>query len=372
VSPTGATLSGSYAGASSTPTASGFKWGTSSGNLNNTVNNTSASSGTLSAPLSNLTPGTTYYYKAFVTVSGTGDYESQSETFYGDVQSFTTVAVVLAPGTGWLELPEVTGSEDFVGKLYGSGSAAGANRNYSYSYDESYYASLWVAYPLCSTHKSGSASTSTWRYNPYIDNSDQVSIVSNSYGTVYNASAYARGHQCPNASRKSDEQMNLQTYYATNQTPQLQNKFNGAIWGSLEGAVRDLATSQSDTVYVVTGPAYRKVTDGKETINYLHGASGQNANPSDLPIPNYYWKALLKVKRNGSGEVTSAKTIGFWFDHREYESSEHYYDTEHVVSVDQIEEWTGLNLFHNLPGNETSGIEQSAESNTSWSSFQSF
>jgi endonuclease G len=164
--------------------------------------------------------------------------------------------------------------------------------------------------------------------------------------------------------------MNLQTYYATNQTPQLQNKFNGSIWGSLETAVRNLATSSSDTVYVVTGPAYRK-GNGSETINYLTGAS-QSANPSSLPIPNYYWKALLKVKRNGSGDITSAKAIGFWFDHRNYESSEHYYDSEHVVSVNQIETWTGLNLFHNLPGDDSSGIEQAAEANTSWSEFQSF
>ena len=442
------------------------------------ANNSSASSGSLSATLNGLNPGTTYYYKAFVTVSGTEDYASQSQSFYGSEQSFTTKKVATAtvttmeasgvtyssatlnasfsgasgtiydrgfrykkgsgnwvqpdglnsttgtsgsfsmeissldesstytfqayvteynentgeyedrwasntltfttgavptpgPAAGWLELPEQTGAEDFVGKFYGSGSTAGANRNYSYSYNYTYYASMWVAYPLCGTHKSGSASTSSWRYNPNIANNKQVNIVSNSYGTMYGDDAYARGHQCPNASRKSDDTMNLHTYYSTNQTPQLQNKFNGSIWGSLETAVRNLVSNATDTVYVVTGPAYRKV-NGSETINYLTGAAGKSANPSSLPIPNYYWKAILKVKRNGSGDIISAKAIGFWFDHRNYESSEHYYDAEHVVSVNQIETWTGLNLFHNLPGDDNSGIEQIAESNTSWTQFQSF
>ena len=472
-SSTGATLSGSYSGASSTPTASGFKWGTTSGNLNNTANNTSSTSGSISATLSGLTAGTTYYYKAFVTVNGTEDYVSQSETFYGSECSFvtkkvatatvttvaatgigstsatlnasfsgasgtiydrgfrykkgvgnwitptglgsttgtsgsfsmtissldpsstytfqayvtefdensnsyvdkwasnsltfTTTAQVTETPSGWLELPEVTGSEDFVGKLYGSGSTAGTNRNYSYYYDYTHYASMWVAYPLTAAHTSGNASTSGWDYNPNITPySKQVNIVSNSYGTMYGNSNYARGHQCPNASRKSNSTMNLQTYYATNQTPQLQNGFNGSIWSSLEGAVRNL-TSSVDTVYVVTGPVYRKV-GGSETINQLTGVSGKSANPDKLDIPNYYWKALLKVKRNNSGQITEASTIGFWFDHKEYTSSDHYYDSKYVVSVNKIEEWTGLNLFCNLPDS----IEESAESNTSWTSFQSY
>ena len=54
--------------------------------------NATDNSGNLSATLSGLSASTTYYYKAFVTVSGTGDYASQSETFYGDEYSFTTSA----------------------------------------------------------------------------------------------------------------------------------------------------------------------------------------------------------------------------------------------------------------------------------------
>lgn len=99
MSSTGATLSGSYSDATSTPTASGFKWGTTSGSLNNTANNDSASSGEISASLTGLTPGTTYYYKAFVTVNGTEDYASQSNSFYGTQYSFKTKAVSTATVT---------------------------------------------------------------------------------------------------------------------------------------------------------------------------------------------------------------------------------------------------------------------------------
>lgn len=94
MSQTGATLSGSYSGASSTPTAAGFKWGTTSGDLSETATaNASGTSGNLSANLTGLTAGETYYYQAFVTVSGTGSYASQSKTVTGDICSFTTSGI---------------------------------------------------------------------------------------------------------------------------------------------------------------------------------------------------------------------------------------------------------------------------------------
>ena len=383
MSSTGATLSGSYSGASGEIHEAGIVWGTNSTLLDDPDTNESSlywsyddtclgnnASGNMSCAITSLEPSTTYYYRAFV-----AEYNSTTQQYeyrYGSKCSFTTSAAPQSQTMpGWLELPATTGNEDYVGKFYGSGSTAGTNRNYSYSYSYTYYASMWVAYPLTSAHTSGSGGSENWAYNPNIAQNKQVSITDKSYPTVYGASAYARGHQCPNASRKSNSQMNNQTYYATNQTPQLQNKFNGSVWGALEGAVRGL-TSSADTVYVVTGPLYRKA-GGSETINYLTGASGQNANPSSLPIPNYYWKALLKVRRNGNGTVTAASAIGFWFDHREYnKDTENYYDAEHIVSVNQIETWTGLDLFVNLPGTNSSGVEADAESNASWSDFQSF
>jgi endonuclease G len=157
--------------------------------------------------------------------------------------------------------------------------------------------------------------------------------------------------------------MNTQTYYATNQTPQIQLNFNQGVWSSLEEAERNLVTKDGEIVYVVTGPAYRKV-GGNETINYLHGATGKNANPTDLPIPNYFWKAFLKVKMSGS-EVQSATAIGFWFEHKAYTNDSY---TNHAVSVDYIEQMTGFDLFSNLPND----VEATAEANTSWNSFRSF
>ena len=324
-----------------------------------------SAAGEFTADVNSLSPGTTYYYQAFMTVSnGNGGYTVIVSNTIG---SFTTTNNVPGVPTGWLELPSTTGSEDYVGVFYGSGGNTEDNRNYSYNYSYTYYAALWTAYPLTTTLKTGNASTSSWRFNPNIDTSKQVSITKNSYGTMYGNDTYSRGHQCPNADRKSDETMNLQTYYATNQTPQIQTNFNQGIWSSLEDAERALVTSDNDVVYVVTGPAYRTV-GGSETIQYLTGASGKNANPTQLPIPNYYWKAFLKVKRSGN-TVTSASAIGFWFEHKTYTNDSY---TNYAVSVDFIEQKTGFDLFTNLPGDKITGIEKTAESNADWSTFQSF
>ena len=350
------------------PQDAGFRIGTNSSSLTLQTVYTNdlldSAAGSFTADVNSLSPGTKYYYQAFMTVSdGNGGYTEITSA----AGSFTTTDNVPDTPSGWLELPATTGCEDYVGVFYGSGGSTEEYRNYSYNYSYTYYASLWTAYPLTKALKTGSASTSSWRFNPNIDQSKQVSITKNSYGTMYGNDTYSRGHQCPNADRKSDDTMNLQTYYATNQTPQIQTNFNQGIWSSLEDAERALVTSDDEVVYVVTGPAYRTV-GGSETINYLTGATGKNANPTKLPIPNYYWKAFLKVKWSGN-TVTSASAIGFWFEHRTYTSDSY---TNYVVSVDYIEQMTGFDLFTNLPGDNSTGIEKSAEANNSWSSFQSF
>ena len=266
--------------------------------------------------------------------------------------------------TGWLELPAVTGDEDFVGTFYSTGSTGvGCDRNYSYYYNYEMYASLWTAYPLCSAHtSSGCTPKKDWAYNPDIAESRQVQIVDNAFGVMYGASDYARGHQIPNADRVCNLTMNNQTYYATNQTPQLQNKFNASIWSTLEGDVRTVAAA-TDTVYVVTGAAFRKV-GGSETINYLTAVL-TSTNPQRVPIPNYYWKVLLKVGRNSDGDVTSASAIGVWLPHEEYSSNDW---SKYVVPVDRIEEWTGFDFFVNLPDS----FESSAEANSDWNAFSAF
>ena len=278
----------------------------------------------------------------------------------GETQPDSTTAELADPI--WMELPAPVAMDETLYMVTHTAQMQGSlQRNYTILYDEDLYAALWVAYPLCASHTS-SGREESWGYDPHVPNSSQTNV-NKGYGASeptanYPKNFYARGHQIPNADRSGVPEMMAQTYYSTNMTPQIQNGFNGGIWAKLEEAVRT-AIPQGDTLYVVTGAVFEK-----------HGADERvkeiiNRNDSkNLPVPNYYWKALLKVKRSQEG-VTEASTIGFWLPHNDLKGRSYM---DYAVSVDQIEAWTGFNLFPSIPDT----LEPAAESQTSWNAFRAF
>ena len=259
-----------------------------------------------------------------------------------------------APSEAWLELP----GED-KGGLYPNAVElkvkSGSERNYTAYYDKSTYTSMWTAYPLQSKHMGSLSRPSKWYFNTEIDQEYQVDLTSSSY----EGDTYSRGHLIPNASRNGISEMQKQTFYVTNSVPQVQNSFNSGIWSSLENALQSMAKG-GETLYIVTGVAFEKVGESK-SVSYIKASD----DTKQVPIPNYFYKVVLKVTTNTSGTVISASTIGFWFENKAYSNSTY---TNCAVSVDQVEQWTGFDFFANLPD----GVEGSAESNTNWSTFQSF
>lgn len=251
----------------------------------------------------------------------------------------------------------------------GESHADKTKRNYTYNYDRDMFTSLWVAYPLYGAAFSGSNSAN-WKRDPNVPDQYEINIVDSSYGvnvgkvdnTGYDSSQdyYARGHQIPNADRQTSASKNSQTYYATNSTPQIDKGFNGGIWKTLEENIRTVAEA-TDTVYVVTGAAFQKKGESEKAVTWI---LPKNETVKKCPIPNYYWKVFLKVKRSG-GKVSSACAVGFWFEHKTY-SGDLY--TNYAVSVDQIEKWTGFDFFVNVPD----ALETAAETNASWNTFKSF
>ena len=261
------------------------------------------------------------------------------------------------------------------GTSYISGSFKdGSKRNYSYLYDKSMFTSLWIAYPLDPSTCTGSAKRSgTWTATPGIVSSDQINVWSSSYDVYYGNTVfsdpfstdgheyYGRGHQIPDADRQYNETMVNQTYYAINSTPQIQYGFNGGIWNQLEQAVRTIVTETGETIYIATGAAFQKVGETKEVTWIL--PAGEGSNGKRCPVPNYYWKAVLRIQFNEDGSIAKAKTIGFWFEHKPYSNSSY---VNYAVSVNQLETWTGFDLFENLP----SDIEDSVEGISDWNSFR--
>lgn len=345
------TLSGSFANATAAPTEVGFYYGTSSNLTSGKSVNTTSSS--FSLELTGLKANTKYYYCAYVKVAGTGAYASSSSIIKGEVRNFTTPAepvidpVDPAVNQSWLELPGAVDNSNYLVNTYYDGS----NRNYTHCYDKSTYTSLWTAYHLNSGHMGSLSRPGSWDFSPSISTSLQVDLTDRSYNDNY-----SRGHLIPNASRNGIKNMQLQTFYVTNSVPQIQDNFNGGIWQSLEAALQSIG--KKEEIYIVTGVCFSKVGETK-AIKYTTAKD----DTKNVPVPNYFYKVVLKVEKSGS-TVTSASAIGFWFEHKTYSDS----FSNYAVSVDQIEQWTGMDFFVNLPDN----VETAAETNISWTEFQSF
>ena len=235
-------------------------------------------------------------------------------------------------------------------KIYADG-----ERNYTHYYDIDTYTTMWVAYPLESKHMGSYSRPDTWSFNPNLSTSVQVNLCNRSYT---DSDVHVRGHLIPNASRNGIKKMQEQTFYVTNSVPQVHNNFNSGIWQKLEAALQSEA--EREILYIVTGVAFAKEGETK-SISYTTAKD----DTKRVPIPNYFYKVALKVTTNSSGTVTSASTIGFWFEHKTYSDNSY---SKYAVSVDQIEEWTGFDFFANLP----TSIATSAERNSSWSAFQNY
>ena len=254
------------------------------------------------------------------------------------------------PGTAnWLEMTStLPGDRYVVNTTYD-----GKERNYTHFYDKTMMTSLWTAYPLNISHM-GKYDRPKWSYNPAISSEYQMHVTSGSFSD----DAYSRGHMCPNGSRNGNKTMQNQTFYVTNPVPQIQNEFNGSIWATLEGAVQEIG--RREEIYIVTGVTFNKGNENKE-IKYVKPKKDAS---QDCPIPNYFYKVVLRVKHSGN-TVTDARAIGFWFEHKKYGTKAKDFEN-YTETVDKIEEWTGFDFFINLPDK----LEAAAESaSPNWSEF---
>lgn len=258
-----------------------------------------------------------------------------------------------APKSGWMELPEVIDDDghDFFYHTTTIGTVE--TRNYSFCYSYGDYLALWVAYPLCAWNIGGAVTrTNAWGLDPLLPR-DKQAVLSSAYRNG-NAGWHARGHQIPSADRLTSYDANSQTFYSTNMTPQLNDKFNSTIWANLEGKVRAWA-KKCDTLYVVTGC----VVDG--STNYCY----DNDNKK-VTVPTAYFKACLSYSKSSSAGTKGYRSIAVWMDHKEYSDS--YVSTDYALSVSELEERLGYRLFVNLDDKvgETDAQAIKDSKSTSW------
>lgn len=238
--------------------------------------------------------------------------------------------------TGWLELPAMDNKA--LGYYSHSFGMNGQEyRNYSFGWSQEDLVAHWVAYPLCSMYTNKRVSrTDEWAYDPLLG-PEFSSAPFGGYG-----GSYARGHQVPSADRLCCREANVQTFYGTNMTPQL-NGHNGGIWQDIESYVRNIANT-SDTTYVVSGCMV------KDSQKFTTDSDGKK-----MTVPTAYYKAILRYSK--SSTLSTWAAMAFYTEHKDYPASTPFKDI--VMSVDALEEMTGHDFFVNLP--EKLGDKRAAE-----------
>jgi len=235
--------------------------------------------------------------------------------------------------TGWLELPAIKDGDGLYFYWHDHVVGGKTMRSWSFDYDPVAMVSHWVAYPLKESLIGSGSRTDEWALDPKIPAEYQPVLYKGFKSST--SKRYDRGHQIPSADRLNHD-ANEQTFYFTNMTPQL-GDLNQKIWADLEGKVRDWARSM-DTLYVVTGCMVEGSTE------YALDNEGKK-----VTVPTGYYKALLGFKKAGTIGIT-AQTGGytacaFWFDHKGYSGNV----MNQSMTVDELEEKTGVDFFVNLP-----------------------
>lgn len=389
MSSTGATLSGSFSGATGTIQETGIVWGTNSSQLDDPDANKASlgwsyddtslgsnASGSISCIIETLKASTTYYYRAFV-----AEYNSSTSAYewrYGEKRSFSTSAPevvfdvdylsgygipllsVLTPtpresgsltdrDDKWYSYTTTNAKQQIAVHTYPHPTSSEETLNYVVLYDESKYAPLWTAHTMNTTYwpDNNVGRNDSWMNDPAVTLTQQSGL--DDAGTV----GYSKGHLVASNYRQTTVKQNKQTFYHSNQAPQWQNSFNSGVWSSLEEAVQKNAPSGTTMMYVVTGVLYEgTVSNGEVTSSTVPTLSSGSLN---VPIPSHFYKCIMKCTFSGT-TMTGAQGIAYIYTNEAH--SGHYYNSAYVTTIDAVELRAGFDFFAAVPDS----LENAAES----------
>ena len=148
----------------------------------------------------------------------------------------------------------------------------------------------------------------------------------------YRGSGFDRGHLAPAGDMKWSIGAMSHSFLLSNIVPQLR-KFNGGVWLDLERSTRRYVLNNQRSVYLVTGPIVH--TDA-ETIGI-----------NEIPVASHFYKIIY--------DAEAEKAVAYLLPHLEnIENFEKF-----AVSVDQVEQITGLDFFSSLPDSLEERMESS-------------
>ena len=190
---------------------------------------------------------------------------------------------------------------------------------YTLAYDKKTKTPQWVARELTKEETKGNHErTDKFLPDPNVEGAKVVT-------TDYTGSGYDRGHMAPAGDMKWSKKAMEESFYMTNICPQIHH-LNTGDWNELEANTRKWARRYG-SVYVTCGPIY----NGSRRTQYI----GKNR----VKVPDAFFKVILIQ----SPKKTCA--LGFFFEN---EAGQRPLN-EYLVSIDYLEQTTGIDFFPALP-----------------------
>ena len=222
-------------------------------------------------------------------------------------------------------------------------------QNFALEYVADMKHSSWVAFSFDTiTSQDNVQRENIWEQDdPNIDNSIEVTE------SMHKSDGYDKGHLVASEDRVYSADANRQTFYYANISPQI-GSFNGKYWAALEKRVQTWGRSTQqnvyDKVYLTKGGTLNKLlTNFTGTVM----ANDKQYPTTDefgktkhgLAVPAYYFMAILSEKDG------NYHAVGFYVPHTEtLPQNPTAGDFQvYAVTIDKLEEETGIDFFCNLP-----------------------
>lgn len=218
--------------------------------------------------------------------------------------------------------------------------------NYTVEWDADKHAQRWSCYQMHSGNSMKNTSRYTSDTNQY-PNDESLDSKYHFTSDPYWGSGFDHGHICPSADRLASANANYQTFFLTNMHPQV-NGFNAGVWSNMENQVRNWNNSNfREVLYVCKGGTIDSEANLYESRPYI--GSGSNR----IPVPKYFYMAFLckKPASQGGGYEAAA----FWVEHKVSADNKLL---KYLISIDELEQKTGIDFFCNLPDKTEDVVEK--------------
>ena len=198
---------------------------------------------------------------------------------------------------------------------------------YTLSYHAKHRTPQWVAWELTKEETRGNEE----RTNEFQPDPDVMGDKVVTYD--YSHSGYDRGHMAPAGDMKWSKKAMQESFYMSNICPQDHN-LNTEDWNDLENKSREWARRYGK-VYIVCGPIY-------------NGTRNEYIGDHRVKVPDAFFKVIL------INHDRKQAALGFYFENKAGERPL----SEYLVSVDKLEDMTGLDFFSALPDEIENRLEK--------------